>query len=64
MEHGTIEFIVNIKVPEVLPRVKGRCPMGCGQTLCLGNDGYVTCSYSRCPEPEAASKLLEAQSIK
>lgn len=39
--------------------VKGRCP-ACGWTsLFLGDGGYVTCSRIDCPEPDAASTLLE-----
>lgn len=41
------------------PRVQGRCPKGCGNTLFLGNEGYVTCGYLKCPEPDAASRLLK-----
>ena len=40
-------------------KVQGYCPMGCGQTLFLGNDGYITCSYLRCPQPDAVSTILE-----
>ncbi len=40
------------------PRVKGYCPMGCGQTLFLGNGGYVTCSLVGCPDPSRADSLL------
>ena len=40
-------------------RVKGYCPMGCGETLFLGIDGYVTCFYINCPKPDAASTILE-----
>lgn len=40
-------------------RVVGRCPMGCGETLFLGSGGYVTCSWVECPQPDAASDLLE-----
>lgn len=40
-------------------RVKGRCPMGCGEHLFLGVGGYVTCGYIECPEPDAASRLLK-----
>jgi Family of unknown function (DUF6085) len=32
--------------------------MGCGDTLFLAAEGYVTCSYIDCPEPDAASRLL------
>jgi hypothetical protein len=42
-----------------LPLVKGRCP-ACGATsLFLGDGGYVTCSRLDCPQPDAASTLLE-----
>lgn len=33
--------------------------MGCGKTLFLGNNGFVTCSYLECPEPDAVSTFLE-----
>ncbi len=38
--------------------VLGVCPMGCGQTLFLGDGGFVTCSWIECPDPEAAYRLL------
>ncbi|MFI1472064.1 hypothetical protein [Streptomyces wuyuanensis] len=39
--------------------VQGSCPV-CGKTsLFLGDGGYVTCSRLECPEPDAASTLLE-----
>lgn len=42
-----------------LPLVKGCCP-ACGTAgLFLGDGGYVTCSLIGCPEPDAASTLLE-----
>jgi hypothetical protein len=42
-----------------LPLVKGNCP-GCQRaTLFLGTGGYVTCSNSDCPEPDAATTVLE-----
>lgn len=45
-------------------KVAGYCPMGCGQTLFLGEGnrgegGYVTCSLVDCPRPDAVSTLLE-----
>jgi len=39
--------------------VQGYCPMGCGQTLFLGDGGYVTCCYGECPERSAAADILE-----
>lgn len=33
--------------------------MGCGDTLFLGEGGYVTCSLVGCPRPTAASDILE-----
>lgn len=41
------------------PDVQGRCPMGCGETLFLGEGGFITCSLDQCPRPDAASLLLE-----
>lgn len=41
-----------------MQQIKGRCPMGCGETLFVGQGGYVTCSYIHCPDPAAASRLL------
>lgn len=38
--------------------VVGFCPMGCGQTLFLGDGGHITCSYVDCPEPAAVDLLL------
>lgn len=39
--------------------VRGYCPMGCGETLFLGEGGYVTCSWFSCPMPDAVSRLIE-----
>lgn len=39
-------------------RVAGWCPMGCGKTLFVAVGGYVTCSYIRCPRPDAAADIL------
>jgi hypothetical protein len=42
-----------------LPLVQGQCP-ACGRaSLFLGSGGYVTCSVAKCPEPDAASTVLE-----
>lgn len=38
--------------------VQGHCPMGCGKTLFLAADGYVTCSWAHCPNPSAVADLL------
>lgn len=41
------------------PDVQGRCP-ACGwTTLFLASGGYITCSRADCPDPDAASTLLE-----
>jgi hypothetical protein len=38
--------------------VRGECP-SCGRrTLFVGNGGYLTCSWYRCPDPVAAHNLL------
>lgn len=40
-------------------KIKGICP-ACGrETLFLGGEGYVTCSWLTCPNPAAASDVLE-----
>lgn len=42
-----------------LTDVQGRCP-ACGhEGLFLGEGGYLTCPRDTCPEPDAASTLLE-----
>jgi hypothetical protein len=38
--------------------VAGYCPMGCGQTLFVGEGGHITCSWAHCPHPEAVDELL------
>ncbi|MFF9639414.1 DUF6085 family protein [Streptomyces bacillaris] len=46
-------------VHDYFPTVQGRCP-SCGAiSLFLGSGGYVTCARIECPEPDAASSLLE-----
>lgn len=40
------------------PRIQGRCPMGCGDTLFVGSGGYITCSLDKCPNPTAVADLL------
>lgn len=42
-----------------MEKVSGECPRGCGSTLFLGADGHVTCSLLGCPDPAAASNLLQ-----
>ena len=43
------------------PIVKGRCP-ACGyRSLFLAAGGYVTCSVIPCPDPGAASDLLDPE---
>ena len=39
--------------------VAGYCPMGCGDTLFLGEGGFVTCSSLQCDNPTAVSDLLD-----
>lgn len=43
------------------PKVRGFCLMGCGQTLFLGDGGYVTCSLDSCPDPAATNDALNQQ---
>lgn len=39
-------------------KVRGWCPVGCGQTLVLGEAGAVVCSSFDCPRPAAPDELL------
>ncbi len=39
-------------------KIAGYCPMGCGQTLFVGNLGAITCSHLECPCPEAVHTIL------
>jgi hypothetical protein len=50
---------VSDKIKNDFPSVRGFCPMGCGETLFLGEGGYVTCAWVLCPDPEAVTKILE-----
>jgi hypothetical protein len=43
--------------------VQGRCPACGGNSLFLGEGGYVTCPRIDCPEPDAASTLLEKPAV-
>ena len=40
-------------------KITGYCPMGCGQTLFVGDGGYITCSFIHCPRPSAVADILE-----
>ena len=40
------------------PWIRGKCPMGCGETLFVGAGGHITCSWVDCPRPDAADALL------
>lgn len=42
-------------------RIQGRCPACGSQSLFLGSGGYVTCGVLRCPEPGAATDLLQGK---
>ena len=42
-----------------LPLVKGNCPACKRAELFLGTGGYPTCSNADCPEPDAATTVLE-----
>ncbi len=46
------------KIKNAYPQVAGQCPMGCGETLFIGEGGHVTCSTGECPDPIAVDKLL------
>ncbi|CAM5620373.1 hypothetical protein [Streptomyces aurantiogriseus] len=42
-----------------LPLVKGNCPACRHASLFLGTGGYPTCANHECPEPDAATTVLE-----
>lgn len=42
-----------------MPDIQGYCPMGCGETLFIGEGGYITCRRGDCPRPDAVVTLLE-----
>lgn len=46
-------------MPDLYPTVQGRCPACRGSSLFLGSGGYVTCARADCPDPEAATRMLE-----
>jgi hypothetical protein len=52
------ENIVALVAEQRFGEVAGYCPMGCGQTLFLGKDGHVTCSFAECPDPCKVDDLL------
>jgi hypothetical protein len=43
------------------PAVQGHCPACTRTTLILGANGYITCAHLDCPNPTAASDLLDQQ---
>lgn len=44
--------------------IKGHCPACNRAGLFVGEGGYVTCSHLACPEPDAASTLLEKGNLR
>jgi hypothetical protein len=38
--------------------VQGYCPMGCGQTLKLGDYCNIYCDHDQCPDPDALDKII------
>lgn len=46
-------------MPDAFPDAQGRCPACRGESLFLGDGGYVTCARVECPEPDAATRVLE-----
>lgn len=39
--------------------IAGYCPMGCGETLVVGEDGCPVCTHIDCSRPGALTELLE-----
>lgn len=54
-----VDAVLALVGARALPDVQGRCPACRGQSLFLGDGGYVTCSRIDCPDPEAATRVLE-----
>lgn len=50
-------------MPDLNPTVRGYCPACRGESLFLGDGGYVTCARLECPEPDAVSTLLERRPV-
>lgn len=44
-----------------MDKVQGNCPMGCGETLFLGEEGHITCSWIKCPDPGAVDTILSTK---
>lgn len=53
-------------------RVRGHCPMGCGETLVLSDErfyqpvapaGTICCTAPNCPEPFAVDEILRDQEV-
>lgn len=42
-----------------LRNIQGRCPACHGESLFLADGNYVTCARLECPDPEAATRILE-----
>lgn len=40
-------------------RIRGYCPMGCGETLFADDGGHLICSWHECPDPLRLSSILE-----
>lgn len=57
--NSTSAPLVRMGVGEGFPKVQGRCPACRMSTLFVGAGGYITCSWLSCPDPGAASDLLE-----
>jgi hypothetical protein len=39
-------------------KIKGYCPMGCGETLWAALDAGVVCLNRHCPDPRVVAKVL------
>jgi hypothetical protein len=38
--------------------IAGQCPMGCGETLHVGDGGHIICNGQDCPHPTSVDVLL------
>jgi len=48
----TGDLLVRAAADDPSPRIAGRCPMGCGETLHLYLEDRIQCFNLDCPDPE------------
>ncbi len=70
MEDAVLAATVSVSWPDDEPAalplavtVMGFCPACGGESLFLGDGGYVTCGRVECPRPDAVSEILSEREI-